>query len=128
MNSTLSHSTHIRATCNFNTDGLVTKDYLRAKTIHLEILLLKVDRCVKMEYINVRGYDCDDCTAKMTQNNWHPHFDSYYVYPCSFTSVRNGSIKLPGGEDNFGYYDTRNSLHRCMSGNNATTQWWLGEQ
>ena len=29
MNSTLSYSTHVRATCNFNTDGLLTRDYLR---------------------------------------------------------------------------------------------------
>ena len=33
MNSTLSHSTHFRATCNFNTDGLVTRDYLEARQL-----------------------------------------------------------------------------------------------
>ena len=58
MNSTLSNSTHFRATCNFNTDGLVTTDYLRAKTTDLNILLLNSGLCVKMEYINIRGYDC----------------------------------------------------------------------
>ena len=36
----LSNTTHFRATCNFNTDGLVTTDYLRAKTTDLNILLL----------------------------------------------------------------------------------------
>ena len=60
---------------NFNTDGLVTTDYLRAKTTDVKILLLNGD-----------------------------------------TSACNGSVVLPTGEDNFGYYDTVNPLHRCTSG------------
>ena len=65
MNSTLSHSTHVRATCNFNTDGLVTTDYLRAKTTDLNILQLDGWPCAKMEYINIRGYHCKDCWARI---------------------------------------------------------------
>ena len=129
MISTLSHSTHVRATCNFNTDGLVTKDYLRAKTTHLNILLVNSEPCVKMEYINIRAYDCYKCTAKMSQTiNWHLHTTSYFVTPCQFTSACNGSVASPGGEDNFGFYQTINPLHRWTSGDNATTQWWFGEQ
>ena len=127
MNSTLSHSTHVRATCNFNTDGLVTTDYLRAKTTDLNILVLNSQPCVKMEYINIRGYDCYNCTAKMTQTiSWHLHIDSFHGRSCQFTSARNGSV-AGGGEDNFGYYEIINPLHRCTSGDNATTQWWFGE-
>ena len=133
MNSTLGHSTHFRATCNFNTDGLVTTDYLRAKTTDLNILRLKTSTtpCVKMEYINIRGYDCYNCTALMAQGiNWHLHTDSSLTptTPCQFTSARNGSVTVLSGEDNFGYYATINPLHRCTSGDNATTQWWFGEQ
>ena len=130
LNSTLSHSTHVRATCNFNTDGLVTNDYLRAKTADLNILLLKRESCLKMEYINIRGYDCYNCTALMTQTiRWHLHIDSHYRgKSCQFTSARNGSVASPGGEDNFGFYHTINPLHRCTSGDNATTQWWFGEK
>ncbi|XP_044169220.1 uncharacterized protein LOC122947121 [Acropora millepora] len=128
MNSTLSHSTHFRATCNFNTNGLVTTDYLRAKTTDLNILQLNSGPCVKMEYINIRGYDCYDCTALMSQTiNWHLHTDSS-SQSCQFKSASNGSVKSGGGEDNFGYYGTINPLHRCTSGDNATTQWWFGEQ
>ena len=128
MNSTLSHSTHFRATCNFNIDGLVTTDYLRAKTTDLNILLLNSEPCVKMEYINIRGYDCYNCTAWLTQTiHWHLQTDSYYGTHCQFTSARNGSVELPGGEDNFGNYHTINPLHRCTSEDNATTQWWFGE-
>ena len=129
MNSTLSHSTHFRATCNFNTDERVTTDYLGAKTTDLNILLLKGTPRAKMEYINIRGYDCYNCTALMAQGiNWHLHTDSNYrAISCQFTSARNGSVALPGGEDNFGYR-TINPLHRCTSGDNATTQWCFGEQ
>ena len=98
MNSTLSHSTHFRATCNFNTDGLVTRDYLRGKTTDLNILLLKKDSCEKMEYINIRGYDCYNCTAFISQTtSWHIHSDSYFANThsdCQFTSARNGSVKV----------------------------------
>jgi len=69
MTSTLSHSTHFRATCNFKTDGLVTTDYLRGKTTDFNFLLPTQGPCVKMEYINIRGYDCYNCTAKMTQKS-----------------------------------------------------------
>ena len=58
----------------------------------------------------------------MTQKiSWHIHSDSYYMDPC-LSSARNGAVKLPGGEDNFGFYDTINLSHRCTSGNDATTQ------
>ena len=129
MNSTLSHSTHFRATCNFNTDGVVTRDYLRGKTTDLNFLLPPQDSCEKMEYISIRGYDCYNCTARIYQTiNWQLHFDSYYIDPCQFTIPNNDAVQLPGGEDNFGYYETINPLHRCTSGNDSTTQWWFGEQ
>ena len=128
INSTLSHSTHFRATCNFSTDGLVTTDYLRVKTAKLDILRLNSNLCVKMEYINIRGYDCYNCTALMAQRiKRHLNTDSS-VESCQFKSASNGSVKSGGGEDNFGYYYTINPLHRCTSGDNATTQWWFGEQ
>ena len=129
MNWTLSYSTHFRATCNFNTDGLVTTDYLRAKTANLNNLQLISNLCVKMEYINIRGYDCYNCTALMIQRiNWHLHNDSYYeAKSCQFTSAGNGPNASPSGEDNFGEQYVINPLHRCTSANHATTQWWFGE-
>ena len=127
MNSTLRHSTHFRATCNFNTEGLATTDYLRAKTTDLNILQLNSWPCVKMEYINIRGYDCYNCMALLIQGiNWHLHTDSSYkVKACQFTSARDSSVTA---EDKFGYYNAINTLHRCTSGNDSTTPWWFGEQ
>ena len=130
MNSMLSHSTHVRATCKFSTDGLVTTEYLRAKTTDLNILKLEGTLCVKMEYINIRGYGCYNCTALMAQTiDWHLHtYSNHGATDCQFKSAHNGSVKSAGGEDNFGYYKVINPLHRCTSANDATTQWWFGEQ
>ena len=130
MSSTLSHSTHFRATCNFNTDGLVKTDYLRGKTTELNILLLKGGPCVTLEYINIRGYEGYNCTVWMTQkpHEWHLHTDSHFGGNyCQFKSAKTGSVG-GWGEDNFGYYYTVNRLHRCSSGGDSTTQWWFGEQ
>ncbi|XP_067026109.1 uncharacterized protein [Acropora muricata] len=128
MNSTLRHSTHFRATCNFNTDGLVTTDYLRGKTTELNILLLKGEPCVTLEYINIRGYQGYNSSVMMTQEIWHLHTDSHYGgNVCPFNSAKSGSIG-GNGEDNFGYYDITNPSHRCSSVDDSTTQWWFGEK
>ncbi|XP_015749221.1 PREDICTED: uncharacterized protein LOC107328995 [Acropora digitifera] len=103
-------------------------DYLRAKTTDLNILQLNRRPCAKMEYINIRGYHCYDCMALMAQGiNFHLYTDSS-VISCQFKSASNSSVKSRGGEDNFGYYYTINPSHRCTSGDDATTQWWFGEQ
>ena len=130
MKSTLSHSTHVRATCNFNTDGLLTTDYLRAKTTELNILLLNGRPYVTLEYINIRGFECYNCSVWMAQNSEsHLHTDSQNGGRyCRFKSAKSGSIVWEAGEDNFGYYGVINPLHTCSSGYNSTTKWWLGEQ
>ena len=107
-----------------------TKGYLRAKTTDRDraILLLNSAPCVKMEYINIGGYDCYNCTAKMSQtSHWHLQTTSHNVRPCQFTSPRNGSVASSGGNGNFGFYKAINPLHRCPSGYNAATQWWFEE-
>ena len=56
------------------------------------------------------------------------HYDSFYgpKIGCQFTSQSTGAVRLPGGEDNFGWYQTVNPVHRCVSSDDSTTQWWLG--
>ncbi|XP_015768761.1 PREDICTED: uncharacterized protein LOC107347385 isoform X2 [Acropora digitifera] len=129
MNSTLSHSSHFRATCNFNTDGLVKTDYLRGKTTELNILLLNSRQCETLEYINIRGHEAYNVSVWMVQEkSVHIHTDSHNGGSyCQFKSALNGS-KGGGGEDNFGLYVTINRKHRCSSEDSSTTQWWFGEQ
>jgi len=131
INVIANHSTHVRATCNFNTDGLQYIDYLRAKLSDIDVTSLNFDGCKSYEYINIRGYDCSNCTAQFTQvDRWHAHVDSYHGsrIGCQLTSPLAGAVISPGGEDNFGFYQTINPAHRCSSSNNSTTQWWIGEQ
>ena len=123
-------SSHVRATCNFHTDGLIFTDYLRAKLADIDIVRLKANECRRYEYINIRGYGCHNCTAGFVQQDiWHAHIDSYHGSRagCQLTSPLASAIRDPTGEDNFGLYETVNPVHRCSSSNNSTTQWWLGE-
>ena len=126
MNSTLSHSTHFRATCNSNTDGLVTTDYLRAKTTDRDILQLNSATCVKMEYINIGRYDCCNCMAKMSQtSHWHLHTISHNVRRCQFTSPRSGPLASSGDDGNFGFYKAINPLHKNLVSSNELLKVWV---
>ena len=129
MDMIANHSTHFRATCNFNIDGLIYIDYLRAKFTDIDVMELKFDECKKYEYINIRGYGCENCTANFVQQDQrHAHIDSYEGSLRGCQLISPGALELPGGEDNFGYYETVNTVHRCSSRRDSTTQWWFGEQ
>ena len=100
MNFIASHSTHVRATCNFNTDGLNYTDYLRAKLSDIDVMSLDFNGCKRYEYINIRGYNCHNCTAHFSQKDyWHAHVDSYYgsQIGCQFNSPHAGSVKCYHG-------------------------------
>ena len=131
INFIASHSTHVRATCNFNTDGLNYTDYLRAKLSDIDVMSLDFSGCKRYEYINIRGYNCHNCTAHFSQKDyWHAHVDSHYgsQIGCQFNSPHAGSLKLLRGDDNFGWYETVNHVHRCSASADSTTQWWIGEE
>ena len=132
MNAIASRSTHVRATCNFNTDELKYSDYLRAKLTDIDVMRLNFYGCKKYEFVSVRGYNCTNCTADFVQTNvYHAHIDSYYNGPkgrrCQCTRISTGAVEgRSTGEDNFGLYGTVNTLHSCVSSSDSTTQWWFG--
>ena len=84
-------------------------------------------RCKKFEFINIRDHECINCTAYFGQNKyWHAHIDSYHgIANCQLKSI--GARSHQGGEDNFGWYQTVNPIHRCTRNDTSTTQWWFGE-
>ena len=90
MITTAKRSTHVRATCNFNTEELKYRDYLRAKLHDIDVMRFKGrGACKKYEFISIRGYNCSNCTAQFVQtDNWHAHTDSFYgpKIRCQFTS------------------------------------------
>ena len=47
MTATANRSTHVRATCNFNTEELQYKDYFRAKLSDIDVLRLRSEGCKK---------------------------------------------------------------------------------
>ena len=123
------HSTHWRATCRYETDGTVRTDYLRASLEHFDIVRdvpTIEETCRPYEYVNIRGNECVNCTARTWYKKGYFHLviDSSIQNGCDF----DGNIpdQAVPSEDNFGFYGEVNPKFRCTSSQNATTQFWIG--
>ena len=133
MESIQQDSTKWRLTCGYQNDGVVYTDYLRASNSVINILTFQSNGiCVKVEYINVRGSNCNNCTALMWQeDNVMLHFHSrrndkencYFKSVKPYVCTEMSQTKL---EQIFGRYVCISSEHRCSSSGNATTQTWFG--
>ena len=122
-------STKFRVTCNYDTEGVVYRDYLQATKSEIDILTLNsLELCLIVEWINIRGQSCKQCTAFIAQDSNHGlHGDSFYAVTKGCEFQPNKSSYCDGiGEDNFGSYLCINKAHRCSSSPSATTQTWLG--
>ena len=131
MLSIQSQSSHWRATCNYNTDGVVLADYIRSSFRNVDPITFNGAGCKKMEYVNIRGKVCKECTTWCHQTetvtflvaNWHGEFNAG-ANKCSYVNAA-GVIR---DEFSFGFYGNHNvnSGHRCVSGQASTTQYWIG--
>ncbi|XP_068698611.1 uncharacterized protein [Montipora foliosa] len=114
-------STHWRATCRFETDGVVYTDYMRASFADNDIIGASQPEsdCRMYEFINIRENECTNCTAK----TWYRplHIDSSAQEGCDFDPKENLY-----DEDNFGLYLAVNQQFRRTSSQQATTQFWFG--
>ena len=124
MRSLQAHSTHWRATCNYPTDGIDFRDYLRGTFKDFNIIdYIGAGKCKKVEYINIRGHNGTRLTVRFWQlPNEGLHTDSSVITRCKFKATLNAA----SGEDNFGWYGVYNSQFRCTQGTQSTTQWWFG--
>ena len=122
MNHLKSQSTHWRVTCSFPTYKVDYTDYVRAKFTDFDIMTFR-DRgsCKKVEYVNVRGHQCAQCTSKWWQYDYTANIDSSKT-GCQFLATE-GSVS---SEDNFGYYASYNNKFRCSARPLSTTNWWFG--
>ena len=132
MNKLKFGSSHWRITCNFNTDGLIYRDYVRARFDDFDAINFESHgkgQCRKVEYMNVRGHNCTGCTSYWWQTkdpvkrNFLHHDSSYNK--CEFGETT-GAVS---SEDNFGWYDSKykaNKKFRCTSALIATTNHWFG--
>ena len=132
MKSIQDDSSKFRMTCNYDTDGVLYRDYLQVAKDKLNILTFESGdgSCVLVEQINIRGQSCESCTAIFFQGgiyNIPLHIDSYQSSRCEFLPT--GGFPCDGpGEDNFGLYNCANPAHRCSSSQSSTTQSWLGRK
>ena len=133
MESIQDDSGKFRVTCNYDTDGVVYRDYLQVAINQLDILtFLSVDSYILVEQINIRGQSCNNCTAFIFQGSGSKyilHSDSYFFTGpgCEFQPT--GGLHCGGlGEDNFDAYLCVNPAHRCFSSPSSTTQTWFGSQ
>ena len=125
MQSIVDVSTHLRATCNFPNDGLVYTDYARAKLEGHDLFGDWVAQCRTYEVVNIRGIECQECTAGTWQRNaWHISSRDSSGKGCQFDG-RSGSVD---SEDNFGLYGDINPTFRCSSNQNSNTQHWIGSK
>ena len=118
-------STHWRATCNFNQDGVVYTDYIVARLADNDVFSESMPQngsCAMYQSINIRGQTCVNCTA-LTFHHHHFYIDSYQSADmCEF----NGTIGAKVGEDNFGDYRVTNPAFRCSASASSTTNFWIG--
>ena len=129
MQSIQEDSSKFRVTCNYDTDGVVYRDYLQVATDQIDILTYTSGgSCILVEQIDLREESCRNCTVLICQNFHHSlHSDSYFsaLSNCEFQPT--GSLHCRGyGEDNFGFYGCANSAHMRSSAQSSTTQTWFG--
>ena len=129
MESIQEDSTKFRMTCNYDSDGVVYRDYLQVAKGQFNILTYKWGKsCILVEHINIRGQSCEECTLLIYHDeSASMHTDSYYSTTESCHFKPTGGRSCRGlGEDNFGVYYCVNEAHRCSSSKSSTTQTWLG--
>ena len=132
MLSIRNESTKWRITCGYNTaNGVDYRDYVRASFSEIDLLHFDGEKCVKVDYISIRGQYCSNCTAYAFQKSAIFHFPSHRGN-CEFQlndyKTCNISDTHPQKrfESNLGFYACANDQHRCSAHPNATTQTWFG--
>lgn len=123
MKQLAAHSSHWRVTCSFQIDGVVYRDYVRAKIADFDpIHFIGLKMCKRVEYMNVRGHNCTNCDVAWWQDDKQMlHHDSSSA-GCGF-DARSGAVN---SEDNFGFYASFNPNFRCTQLPSSTTNYWFG--
>lgn len=124
MNSIRKHSTHWRATCEWQfTSRFDYQDYLRGKFSDFDIMSFVGSGCQPIEYVNILGNIAGSgTTVKFFQNSgsYGLHIDSFST-GCEFLPLADPKV------DYFGYYgDGLSTEFRCCRYDSSTTQWWFG--
>lgn len=122
-----SHSTHWRVTCSFPSFGVDYRDYTRAEFEQFDLLTFKANRrCKPVEFMDVRGHACQQCTAAWSQdkNDFLTHRSDV-----NHSCTRGQTPRHVKAEQTFGRYKKGlNPKFRCTSGDSAVTSYWFGSR
>ncbi|XP_031572999.1 uncharacterized protein LOC116306997 [Actinia tenebrosa] len=123
MESLKRHSSHWRITCNMPRDGVSFVDYVRAKISNFDILQFNgKGACKLVEYMNVMGHECNDCTSAWWQFDGQIFHHDMTQAKCVFGDTEGAT----DSQDVFGFYQNVNSNFRCLSSNDSNTNYWFG--
>lgn len=103
MESIRNESTKWRITCDLKkTKKAIFTDYVQASNSEFNILTFNGSQCINVEYINVGGHNCSNCTASFSQysKNRALHSNPLLSNYCGFKIPENKSY----GHNLFGYY------------------------
>ena len=129
MKTVMEISTHWRITCSFPVFGVDYIDYLRASFIDFDPLGFHTSGdgvCKKVEVINIRNYNCKNCTALFKQEKLIEPLHYYdYEKLCYFGGMIDRNLNK---NEYFGKYEIKrvDPLFRCTSGPKQTTNMWFG--
>lgn len=126
-----SSSTLFRATCDFpKRNGNLTPDLLIGRLSDVDIITFRrgyLGICKRFLFIDIRGYQCSNCTAlafqDLERHNIHLYLDVTHDGYCQFTPPHTVE-----SVDSFGYYYVTEPVSKCTATPKSTTQWWLGEE
>lgn len=133
MEALRSKSTHWRITCSFDPSSVINyRDYVRAKFKKFDLLAYDGDStCEEVEYINVHGHNCENCTAVWYQYNGYFLTHRSALDLCDFGKAPNSVIDsyYRTSEQNFGRYRGRiNHNFRCTTNDFSSTNYWFGSR
>ena len=82
MKSIQEDSNKFRVTCNYNTEGVVYRDYLQVATHQLNILTAtNLDSCILVERINIRGQGCEIARRILPKADGTWHYKVILIIP-----------------------------------------------
>lgn len=124
-------STHWIFTCTYQVRGLSEVDYLRSKFSVTDIITFKQNPATctqKLEFVNIRGKSCQDCSVTFGQSDDKIFWVSGKNIACGgLTGLDERSCSTTLYVQYFGYYSCRTFTHKCSEENDSTTQLWFAQ-
>ncbi|XP_028393372.1 uncharacterized protein LOC114517755 [Dendronephthya gigantea] len=122
-------STHWIFTCTYPERGVSDVDYLRSKFSETDIITFKPSgkTCKKkVEYVNIRGKSCEDCSVPFAQTDTKTFSVSGSDIDCGGLTGLNQPRCSPSlYVKYFGFYNCRTDTHKCSEKDDSTTQLWF---